>query len=234
VVLLTADLDALREGVEGGRRTFANTMKYIAITTSANFGNMVSMAVAVPLLPFLPLLPKQILFNNLLSDLPSMAIASDTVDPERLDRPQRWNVREIARFMLVFGAVSSLFDGVTFLLLLKVVHADAATFHTAWFLVSLLTELAVVLVLRTWRAAWQSRPSGMLLWSTLAVSALALCLPFLGEEARMLGFVPLAVDEMVAALGVVAAYIFVTEMTKQLYARRFTSSVRRGRRQGHR
>jgi len=234
VVLLTADLDVLREGVEGGRRTFANTMKYIAITTSANFGNMVSMAVAVPLLPFLPLLPKQILFNNLLSDLPSMAIASDTVDPERLDRPQRWNVREIARFMLVFGAVSSLFDGVTFLLLLKVVHADAATFHTAWFLVSLLTELAVVLVLRTWRAAWQSRPSGMLLWSTLAVSALALCLPFLGEEARMLGFVPLAVDEMVAALGVVAAYIFVTEMTKQLYARRFTSSVRRGRRQGHR
>lgn len=234
VVLLTADLDVLREGVEGGRRTFANTMKYIVITASANFGNMVSMAIAVPLLPFLPLLPKQILFNNLLSDLPSMAIASDTVDPERLDRPQRWNVREIARFMLVFGAISSLFDGVTFLLLLKIVRADAATFHTAWFLVSLLTELAVVLVLRTWRAVGQSRPSGLLLWSTLIVSALALSLPFLGEEARLLGFVPLAVDEMGAALGVVAAYIFVTEMAKRVYARRFIPSRPRGHRQGHR
>lgn len=101
VVLLTGDLGVLREGVEGGRRPFTNTMKYIAITTSANFGNMVSMALAVPLLPFLPLLPKQILVNNLLSDRPSMAIASDAIDPERLMRPLRWEVGAISRFMVV-------------------------------------------------------------------------------------------------------------------------------------
>lgn len=221
VVLLTADLDVLREGVEGGRRTFANTMKYIAITTSANFGNMVSMAIAVPLLPFLPLLPKQILFNNLLSDLPSMMIASDTVDPERLVHPQRWDVREITRFMLVFGTISSLFDALTFLLLLTVVHAGPEVFHTAWFIVSLLTELAVVLILRTWRPAWCSRPSAILLWSTVVVSAGALVLPFLGEATRLLGFVPLAAAEMAGALGVLAAYVLATEAAKRLYVRRF-------------
>jgi Mg2+-importing ATPase len=219
IVLLTADLDVLRRGVEDGRRTFANTMKYIAITTSANFGNMISMALAVPLLPFLPLLPKQILLNNLLSDLPSMAIATDAVDPERLVRPLRWDVREITRFMLVFGAISSVFDLLTFLFLLRIVHADPELFHSAWFVVSLLTELAVVLVLRTWRAAWRSRPSGLLAWSTLAVSLAALALPFLPGIAGLFGFVSLGPVELIGSLGVVAAYILTTEGAKHLYAR---------------
>src|SRR3546814_2512696 len=130
-------------GVEDGRRTFANTLKYIAITTSANFGNMISMALVTPFLPFLPLAAKQILLNNFLSDVPSIAISSDNVDAERVTRPQRWNVAEIRKFMMVFGLVSSVFDILTFGLLLRVFHANEATFQTSWFMISLLTELAV-------------------------------------------------------------------------------------------
>jgi hypothetical protein len=132
----------LRTGVEDGRRTFANTLKYISITTSANFGNMVSMALATPLLPFLPLAAKQILLNNFLSDVPSIAISSDNVDPDRVSRPQRWSIKEIRRFMIVFGLISSVFDLLTFAVLLLVFHAGEATFQTSWFLISLLTELA--------------------------------------------------------------------------------------------
>ena len=149
IILLRRDLDVLRTGVEDGRLTFANTLKYISITTSANFGNMVSMALATPLLPFLPLAAKQILLNNFLSDVPSIAISSDNVDPDRIARPQRWSIREIRRFMIVFGLISSAFDMLTFAVLLLVFHASEATFQTSWFLISLLTELAVVLVLRT-------------------------------------------------------------------------------------
>ena len=110
IILLSRDLDVLRSGVEDGRRTFANTLKYITITTSANFGNMVSMALAMPFLPFLPLSAKQILLNNFLSDVPSIAISSDNVDPESVARPQRWNIKDIQKFMVVFGLISSAFD----------------------------------------------------------------------------------------------------------------------------
>ena len=149
IILLRRDLDVLRTGVEDGRRTFANTLKYISITTSANFGNMVSMALATPLLPFLPLAAKQILLNNFLSDIPSITISSDNVDPDRVSQPQRWNIKDIQLFMVVFGLISSVFDLATFAVLLLVFHADQPTFQTFWFVVSLLTELAVVLVLRT-------------------------------------------------------------------------------------
>ncbi len=138
VVLLRPDLDVLRRGVDDGRRTFANTLKYIAITTSANFGNMVSMALATPLLPFLPLAAKQILLNNFLSDLPSMAISTDSVDAERVTRAQRWDVAEIKRFMIVFGLISTVFDLLTFLVLLHVFDASESIFQTGWFVVSLL------------------------------------------------------------------------------------------------
>ena len=171
IILLRRDLDVLRSGVEDGRRTFANTLKYISITTSANFGNMVSMALATPLLPFLPLAAKQILLNNFLSDVPSITISSDNVDPDRVSQPQRWNIKDIQRFMVVFGLISSVFDLMTFAVLLLVFHADQATFQTSWFVVSLLTELAVVLVLRTHRPAFRSRPSRLLLWTTLVVTS---------------------------------------------------------------
>ena len=221
IVLLTADLDVLRRGVIDGRRTFANTMKYIAITTSANFGNMLSMALAVPLLPFLPLLPKQILLNNFLSDLPSMAISTDSVDRERMAVPQRWNVRQIARFMVLFGTISSLFDGLTFYILIKVLHAGEDEFQTVWFVVSLLTELAVVLVLRTWRPAWRSRPAPLLLWSTVAVFASAIALPYLPRVRGLFGFVPPDLTAVISMLVIVAAYIMVTELAKRGLARRY-------------
>ena len=219
VVLLERDLAVLHRGVVDGRATFANTLKYIAITTSANFGNMVSMALATPLLPFLPLAAKQILLNNFLSDLPSMAISTDRVDPERLESPQRWDLAAVRRFMIVFGLVSSAFDLLTFFVLLRIFHADERTFQTAWFVVSLLTELAVLLVLRTHGPAWRSVPSPLLLWTTLAVLVVALALPYSGAAAALFGFVPLSVAVMVSALLIVGAYALTTEAVKLgLYA----------------
>jgi len=217
VVLLRSDLDVLRRGVEEGRRAFANTLKYITITTSANFGNMTSMALAAPLLPFLPLAPKQILLNNFLSDLPSMAISTDSVDPEHLHKPQRWHIAEVRRFMLVFGLISSVFDLLTFAVLLFLFAAGAALFQTAWFVVSLLTELAVVLVLRTRRPAWRSRPSRLLAWATVGVIAVALALPYCGPLAVLFGFVPLPAPLLAASLGIVAAYIGLTEWAKHRF-----------------
>ena len=217
VVLLRSDLDLLRQGVELGRRAFTNTLKYISITTSANFGNMISMALAAPLLPFLPLAPKQILLNNFLSDLPSMAIATDNVDPEHLHKPQRWNIAEVRRFMLVFGLISSLFDLLAFGVLLGFFAAGAALFQTAWFVVSLLTELAVVLVLRTRRAAWRSQPARLLAWATLAVITVALLLPYSGSVAALFGFVPLPWPLLAVTLAIAAAYIGLTEAAKHWF-----------------
>jgi P-type Mg2+ transporter len=220
VVLLRPDLDVLCRGVRDGRAAFANTLKYIAITTSANFGNMVSMALATPLLPFLPLAAKQILLNNFLSDLPSMAICTDKVDAEHTSRAQRWNVAEVRRFMIVFGLVSTAFDLLTFALLLHAFDADEPTFQTAWFIVSLLTELAVLLVLRTRVPAFRSTPSVLLVASTVAVGVIALALPFTGPLARALGFVPLAWPLLLASVLVVGAYVVTTEIAKAAYYRR--------------
>jgi len=214
VVMLRPDLDVLREGVEEGRRTFANTLKYINITTSANFGNMVSMAIATPLLPFLPLSAKQILLNNFLSDIPSIAVSTDNVDRERVVHAQRWSVRDVRRFMLVFGLASSAFDLLAFAVLLLGFRADEATFQTAWFVVSLLTELAVVLVLRTARPALRSRPGRLLGLSTAVVMAAALCIPCLGPVATAFGFVPMPPALLAASLAIVAGYIVFTEALK--------------------
>jgi Mg2+-importing ATPase len=214
IFLLSRDLDFLRSGIEDGRRTFANTLKYISITTSANFGNMVSMALATPLLPFLPLAAKQILLNNFLSDVRSIAISSDNVDPDRVAGPQRWNIKDIQRFMVVFGLISSVFDLVTFAVLLMVFQADQATFQTSWFIVSLLTELAVVLVLRTHRPALRSRPSRLLLWTTLVVAVATLAIPFLRQLSAVFGFVPLSTLQIGAVIAIVIGYIAATEGVK--------------------
>jgi len=219
IILLTPSLDSLRAGVEDGRRTFANTLKYISITTSANFGNMVSMALATPFLPFLPLAAKQILLNNFLSDIPSIAISADNVDAERIRQPQRWDIQEIQRFMVIFGLVSSAFDLLTFAALLLVFHAGEASFQTTWFLISLLTELAVVLLLRTRRPAWRSVPGPILLWSTVVVAAATLAIPFLGPASALFAFVPLSAAELVAVGGILAGYMAATEIAKAWFYR---------------
>jgi len=217
VVLLRPDLDVLRRGVDDGRRTFANTLKYIAITTSANFGNMVSMALATPLLPFLPLAAKQILLNNFLSDLPSIAISTDSVDADRITRAQRWDVTEVRRFMLVFGLISTVFDLLTFFVLLRVFDATESVFQTGWFVVSLLTELAVLLVLRTRGPALRSVPGTLLLWTTVAVAALAVVIPFIGPLAGVFGFVPLTWPLLVTMLTITIGYVVATEVAKRWF-----------------
>ena len=217
VVLLQPDLDVLRRGVDDGRRTFANTLKYISITTSANFGNMVSMALATPLLPFLPLAAKQILLNNFLSDLPSIAISTDNVDAERVARAQRWDVTEVRRFMVVFGLISTVFDLLTFFVLLRVFDATESIFQTAWFVVSLLTELAVLLLLRTHGPALRSVPGRALTWTTVAVAAFAVAAPFIGPFARVFGLVALPWPLLGAMVAIVVSYSLATELAKRWF-----------------
>jgi Mg2+-importing ATPase len=217
-VLLERGLDVIRGGIEAGRRTFANTLKYVLITTSANLGNMLSMAAASLVLPFLPLTAGQILLNNFLSDVPAVGIADDAVDPEQMDHPRRWDIRFIGRYMLVFGAISSVFDLATFVVLLRGFHAGAAVFRTGWFVESLLTELVVVLVMRTERPAWRSRPGGLLVASTIAVALLALVVPYL-PAARVLGFVPVPGSLLAAVLAITVGYAVATEVTKRRFYR---------------
>lgn len=216
MILLKQDLGVLLRGVEDGRRTFANTMKYISITTSANFGNMFSMAFASMFLPFLPLLAKQILLNNLLSSMPSLAIAGDNVDAEQIAKPRRWDIGFVRRFMISFGLISSVFDFLTFGFLLLVLHATADTFRTAWFVESLLTQLAIVLIVRTHKAFWSSRPSPLLGGLTLGVGVLAIAIPYL-PQASLFGFIPLPVPVMAGVVAITFLYIVVSETTKRWF-----------------
>jgi Mg2+-importing ATPase len=219
-VLLKRDLDVLCQGIVYGRNTFANSLKYIFTTTSANFGNMFSMAGASLLMPFLPLLPKQILVNNFLSDLPSTTIATDTVDPELTAKPRRWDINFIRNSMITFGLVSSIFDYATFAILLWVIKASPAEFRTGWFIESLLTELFITLVLRTRRPFFKSKPGKYLNLSVWLVFVVALILPYtpLGEP---LGFVPLPLPLMFIIVGITGAYILVSELAKQLFYSRY-------------
>ena len=214
-VLLDRDLQVIRRGIDEGRRTFANTLKYVLTTTSANLGNMLSMAAASLFLPFLPLLPGQILLNNFLSDIPAVGMAGDEVDRELVDHPRRWDMRLIARFMVDLGALSSAFDGLTFAALLLIFHATPEQFRTGWFVESLLSELVIALVVRTRRPWFRSRPGRVLLWITLVMVPLSLALPFL-PFARALGFVPIPATMALALVGIVALYVLAADIVKQL------------------
>lgn len=217
VVLTQRDLEVLKGGVVDGRRTFANTLKYIAITTSANFGNMISMALAALFIPFLPLVAKQILLNNFLSDFPSIAISTDNVDIGATESAQHWDIRGIQSFTLVFGLISTVFDLVTFVMLLGVFRASEALFQSTWFMISLLTELVVVLILRTRAACWSSRPSSVLVISTVVVAGLAVLLPYTDGIARAFGFVAVPFHLVVFAVAIVILYSLATEAAKRLY-----------------
>lgn len=229
IVLLKPDLLVLRRGIEDGRQTFANTLKYVSIAISSNFGNMVSMAIATPILPFLPLLPKQILLNNFLADLPALAISTDRVDPELLRKPQRWELRFIGRFMLVFGFGSSVFDFLSFGALLLIFHAGESLFHTGWFTVSLLTQMIVVLVLRTRRLAWRSTPSTLLMIAMAVVFILALALPFSGPLASAFDLTSLDFPEIGALLSIVVVYLVATEALKHWFYRHLAGHARKRR-----
>jgi Mg2+-importing ATPase len=217
-VLLERDLDVLRRGVLMGRTTFANTLKYVHFTTSGNFGNMFSMAGASLFLPFLPLLPMQILLMNFLTDFPAITIASDLVDQEQLERPHRWNIRHIRDFMIVFGSVSSVFDYLTFGLLLLILHANVDQFRTGWFFESVMTELFIMLVIRTQRPFFKSKIAKPLLISTMIVALFTLVLPF-SPLSKLLGFTPLSLPLLISLLAIAGLYILATEGTKRLFYR---------------
>ncbi len=226
-MLLKHDLGVLLEGVVEGRATFANTLKYVFMATSANFGNMFSMAGASLFLPFLPLLPKQVLLTNLLTDLPEMTIAGDRVDAELVARPRRWDVAFIRRFMLNFGVLSSVFDYLTFGVLLLLPGISTAQFRTGWFLESVVSACLVVLVVRTRRPSWESGPSRPLALATLLAILITLALPYT-PLAPWLGLAPLSVSCLVVIAVVVAAYVASAEGMKRVFYRRSWNGDRDG------
>ena len=215
IVLLERNLDVLVEGVREGRRTFANTLKYVFMATSANFGNMFSMAGVSLFLPFLPLLPKQILLTNLLTDLPETTIATDNVDPELVDRPHRWNMKFIRKFMMAFGILSSVFDFLTFGTLLAI-GATVEEFRTAWFLESVVSASLIVLVVRTRKPFFKSRPGKHLLISTFAVITATLVLPltFLNKVFEF-ALPPIWFLGVIGAI--VASYVISAEIMKKYF-----------------
>jgi len=215
-VLLRNDLEVLRQGILQGRRTFANTLKYVFMATSANFGNMFSVAGASLFLTFLPMLPKQILLINFLTDLPEMTIANDNVDDVFIQRPHRWDVGFIRRFMLVFGPLSSIFDLLTFGVLLMLMHADQALFHTGWFIESVLSAGVVVFAIRTRLPFIHSKPSRTMMIVTLLIALVALGLPY-SPLAIILGFKPLNLQTLGLIAGIIILYFISAEFVKRWF-----------------
>jgi Mg2+-importing ATPase len=219
IVLLEKGLDILVQGVREGRTTFANTLKYVFMATSANFGNMFSMAGVSLFLPFLPLLPKQILLTNLLTDFPEMTISTDNVDKEMIDYPRRWDIKAIRKFMITFGIVSSVFDFLTFGMLLLVLHATQVQFRTGWFMESVISASIIVLVIRSRKPFFRSQPGKYLLIATLAIFAVTLILPFT-PLAGIFGFSPLPIPFLLLIGLTILCYIFTAEIVKKIFYKR--------------
>ncbi|HQZ38065.1 MAG TPA: HAD-IC family P-type ATPase [Vicinamibacterales bacterium] len=218
VILGERSLRVLHRGILAGRRASANMMKYLLMGTSSNFGNVFSMAAASVFLPFLPMLPTQILLNNFLYDVAQIAIPSDNVDAGYLRTPQRWNMRVVRDFMVFIGPISSLFDFLTFYVLLRVFHAGEVLFHSGWFVESLATQTLVLFVIRTMGSPWRSRPSRALVLTTLAVVGAGLALPWT-PLAGALGFMPLPWAYVGFLLAVLAAYLGLVEAAKRRLVR---------------
>ncbi|MCX5807127.1 MAG: magnesium-translocating P-type ATPase [Proteobacteria bacterium] len=216
IVLLEKDLRVLANGVLEGRKTFANTLKYVFMATSANFGNMFSMAGASLFLSFLPLLPKQILFTNLLTDFPEMTIATDSVDQEMLNQPRKWNIKFIRNFMLVFGLLSSVFDYLTFGVLLLVLNASVEEFRTGWFMESVISASMIVLVIRTRGPFLKSRPGKALLTATFLVAVVTILFPYT-PMGTLFGFAPIPLPYILTLLLIVVLYIISAEVAKRFF-----------------
>jgi Mg2+-importing ATPase len=219
VVLLDKDLGVLAEGVMEGRRIFANTMKYVLMSTSSNFGNMFSAAAASVFLTFLPMLPTQILLNNLLYNAGQLVIPTDQVDPEALARPAAWDMKFIRRFMSVFGPVSSIFDFLTFWVMLSLLHAGHAEFRTGWFVESIATQTLVIYVIRTRRVPFfKSRPSLPMLLVPTGAALVGAILPWTGVS-HLLGFTPLPTTFFLLLFGMVVVYLLLVELAKTRFYR---------------
>lgn len=219
IVLLEKDLEVLVQGVREGRMTFANTLKYVFMATSANFGNMFSMAGASLFLPFLPLLPKQILLTNLMTDFPEMTIATDNIDKEMVEKPRRWDIKFIRNFMITFGSVSSVFDYLTFGALLFILHATKDQFRTGWFLESVISASLVVLVIRTRKPFFKSRPGKYLLIVTLLIVAVTFILPYT-PIGKLFDFISMPFSFYWVLGLIIALYIIAAEMAKKFFYKR--------------
>lgn len=226
LIMLEHDLQVLHAGVREGRRTFGNVTKYIMMGTSSNFGNMFSMAGATLLLPFLPMLPIQILLNNFLYDLSEIAIPLDSVDEAALARPRTWDMHFIRNFMLTLGPVSSVFDFLTFYVMLGVFHAGEALFHTGWFVESVVTQVLVIFVIRTRGSPFANRPHPALAALSLLVVAVAIALPLTPLGAH-LGFVAPPAAFYAVLAGIAAAYLFAVYAMKRVFYRRWDARASR-------
>jgi Mg2+-importing ATPase len=213
MILLDQDLQVLHDGVLEGRRTFGNILKYIMMGTSSNFGNMFSMAGAALFLPFLPMLPTQILLNNILYDVSEVPIPLDQVDPEELRKPRVLDMNFIRNFMLVIGPISSAFDFLTFYILLNVLKANEALFQTGWFVESLSTQVLVIFIIRTRGNPFKSRAHPVLVATSLTVMLIGAILP-LTPLGSYFGFVPLPAEFYLILAAMAAAYLLVVELAK--------------------
>ncbi len=233
VILLEKDLAVLVDGVTEGRRIFANTIKYVLMGTSSNFGNMFSAAAASAVLPFLPMLPSQILLNNLLYDAGQLTIPTDRVDPEQLRAPSHWDIAFIRRFMVFFGPISSVFDFMTFAIMIGVFHAGPELFRAGWFAESLATQTLVIFAIRTRRSPFtRSRPSRPLLLGALATVLVGVAIP-LSPLAPLLGFAPLPLGFFLALTAMVVAYLGLVDLAKRLFFADPEGRVPTQRRRGH-
>ena len=214
IILLQPGLDVLHSGIVEGRKAFGNVMKYLLMGTSSNFGNMFSMAGAVVFLPFLPMLPTQILLNNFLYDLSQLTIPTDNVDPTYIVKPQHWHIGMIRNFMLLIGPISSIYDFLTFYVLLKIFHSSEGLFHTGWFVESLATQTLVLFVIRTAGPPWSNWPSIPLMMTTILVVLIGGLLPFT-SLAGPLGFVPLPGAFFLFLAGAIITYLLLVELTKR-------------------
>jgi Mg2+-importing ATPase len=219
VILGQSGLRVLHRGILEGRRASGNMMKYLLMGTSSNFGNMFSMAAASVFLPFLPMLPTQILLNNLLYDMAQITIPTDRVDRTYIRRPRRWDMGLVRDFMLYVGPVSSVFDFLTFYVLLHFLHASEQLFHTGWFVESLATQTLVLFVIRTTDNPLTSRPSAPLTWTTLAIVAAGLLVPITGLG-PVLGFTPLPFAYFVFLVAATVTYLVLVEVVKREVLRR--------------
>jgi P-type Mg2+ transporter len=214
IILLEPGLHVIHSGIIEGRKAFGNLLKYLLMGTSSNFGNMFSMAAASLFLPFLPMLPTQILLNNFLYDLAQVTIPTDNVDPEYVRKPQRWNIGIIRDFMIFIGPLSSIFDFLTFFVMLKFFGASEAVFHTGWFVESLATQTLVLFVIRTVGDPWSNRPSLPLALTTVAAVAVGVILPYtpLGGP---LGFVALPAGFYVFLILATLTYLALVQVVKR-------------------
>ncbi len=222
-VLMEKDLMVLADGIKEGRKTFANTLKYIYISTGSTFGNMCSVAAASLILPFLPMLPKQILLTNFITDFPYLTVADDNVDAEQLEKPGKWDLKLIRNYMVVFGLHSSLFDMITFLTLLYVLKVKEADFQTGWFVESVLSELFILFIIRTHKNFFTSKPAQSLFILSSIGLVFTLALPYM-PFAKYVGLVPLPALNLGVILLIVTAYILTADLLKVWFFKKYRTT----------